>query len=99
MADVGVRIRGEDIPHDIWQLATRIAMQPKKAGSYFSDNYTRPIAEAILAERERCAKVADAIAAQHEADAPHEDTDDYRERKLVYAKHVRRVADAIRHPA
>lgn len=48
------------------------------------------------AEREECAKVCEARAASHEEDSAYEDDADYKERYLVYAKHERRCADAIR---
>lgn len=47
-------------------------------------------------ERERCARVADEIAEGHEFDAPFEETEEHQHAKLMYAKHVRRVAAAIR---
>jgi len=48
------------------------------------------------AEREACAKVCEERADRHADDAQYEDTEDYRERCMVYAKHVRRCAVAIR---
>lgn len=45
---------------------------------------------------EEAARVADEYAAEREEDAPFEDDADYAERMLVYAKHVRKVAAAIR---
>jgi hypothetical protein len=48
------------------------------------------------AEREACAKVCEERADRHADDAQYEDTEDYKERSLVYAKHVRRCAAAIR---
>jgi hypothetical protein len=47
-------------------------------------------------EREACAKVCEERADRHADDAQYEDTEDLRFRSLVYAKHVRRCAEAIR---
>lgn len=47
-------------------------------------------------EREACAKVCEERADVHEQSAPHEETKDYQLRMMVYAKHERRCAAAIR---
>lgn len=51
---------------------------------------------AAAAEREACAEVATQYAGQCIENASDEDDADYKARFMVYAKHVNRVADAIR---
>jgi hypothetical protein len=46
-------------------------------------------------ERERCAAICERRADDHAEAAEAEKNKDYRERYLVYAKHIRRCADAI----
>lgn len=45
---------------------------------------------------EMCAKVCEDRAASHEEDSSFEEDADYKQRYLVYAKHERRCAEAIR---
>ena len=47
-------------------------------------------------EREACAKVCEEEAERHEEMSKYEDTEDYAERCLVYGKHIRTCAAAIR---
>lgn len=86
----GVTIERETTLEKAMLTAVRIA--PRSRGTTVLVLRT-PSRNDIL---EEAARVADAAADQHEEEAPFEDTDDYRERKLVYAKHIRRVAAAIR---
>jgi hypothetical protein len=55
-------------------------------------NESEQIREAVLAERERCAKICDERAQDCEADH----VSDNDERWLVYAKHARKLAATIR---
>ena len=50
----------------------------------------------VRAAREQCARVAEEIAEGHEFDAPFQGTEEEQHAKLMYAKHIRRVAAAIR---
>jgi hypothetical protein len=63
---------------------------------FMIDELERFAALVAAAEREACAKVCEERADRHADDAQYEDTEDYKERSLVYAKHVRRCAAAIR---
>jgi hypothetical protein len=58
--------------------------------------YGRDIKAAELKERERCAKVCEDYAKEKEEASADEEDADYKERFLVYAKHVRKCAAAIR---
>jgi hypothetical protein len=51
---------------------------------------------AVLAEREACAGEIESYAAESEAHAQFEDTPEMKAQALLYAKHVRRSARAIR---
>lgn len=74
-------------------------MTPQRAEQHVQDIVARlEEAEARGYARgvEDAAKVADDYAAEKEEAAPSEDDADLSKRMLVYAKHVRRVASAIR---
>lgn len=63
MSDVSVR---DGIAPDVWETASSIAMRRPEPGALFSENYVLPLARAIMAERERCAAVADEQAGSEE---------------------------------
>jgi hypothetical protein len=72
----------------------RLLDQPAEMDEYEQGDYVRyeDAVAAISAERERCAQVCEARAAEHEENA----ADESDERFAVYAKHERRCAAAIR---
>lgn len=89
------------IPESIWNDAEKIAAAIGLGSDPWDGlSATIAIATALLAAEkwgmERAAGIADAIAAEKEENAPFEDTHDLRDRMLVYAKHIRRAAAAIR---
>jgi len=53
--------RPEDIPQDVWDVATAVALRPIVTGALFTENYVEPVARAILAERERGIAAAEAV--------------------------------------
>ena len=72
----------------------------RNAVNWNSNESVEVIAAALREARaeglEEAAKAADEYAAEMEEAAPFEDSPDYTERMLVYAKHVRRAAYQIR---
>lgn len=62
----------DGIPDDIWETASDLATSPKKAGEYFSVNYIRPVALALLAERNRKPDLIAALSAFEAAIAEHD---------------------------
>ena len=50
----------------------------------------------VKAAREQCARFAEEIAEGHEFDAPFQETEEEQHAKLMYAKHIRLAAAAIR---
>jgi hypothetical protein len=73
--------------------ADSVCKSPLGPAPVWTDTQMRSFATAaVLQERERCAKICEARAAEHEENGEDEGDD----RFLVYAKHERRCAAAIR---
>jgi acyl-CoA reductase-like NAD-dependent aldehyde dehydrogenase len=63
---------------------------------FLPDQLERFAALVAAREREACAKVCDQQAFKHVEASEDEETEDLRERCLVYAKHIRRCSGLIR---
>jgi hypothetical protein len=73
-------------------LGTELSGHVLECYGYTAEQMRAFATAAVLQERERCAKICEARAAEHEENGEDEGDD----RFLVYAKHERRCAAAIR---
>jgi hypothetical protein len=88
---VGTRLHPADTT-EFWGYFTADYFAVNKQRVYTADQMRAYATAAVLQERERCAKICEARAAEHEENGEDEGDD----RFLVYAKHERRCAAVIR---